>query len=144
MTEFLITHLLYRAHSYIFQEERLHNLLNCYMSLHMETQMIRARESSLTEPALEGSVARVFPAVPRQLIRPRELPTATFPITHIRLFSCMSPQVGLQMRRFRVCFATSWCLTCMGCNFLTSPGFFHRSIFGIFIRGRRWHWWSFF
>lgn len=58
-----------------------------HVPLHMESQVIRAREGALTQVTLERSVSSVLPEVTRELVRPGELPAAALPVTVVRLFT---------------------------------------------------------
>ena len=56
----------------------------------------------MTEMTLERFVARVFPEVSGQLVRPAELPATVLPPADVGLLSSVSPQVGLQVGALRV------------------------------------------
>lgn len=73
--------------------------------------MVGAGESPLTEVALEGSVACVFPVVAGQLVGAGEFPAASLPGTVVWLFTSVSPHVRLQVRALGVGFSASRKLT---------------------------------
>lgn len=77
---------------------------NFCMSFHVEWEVIRPGESSLTKSTLKGSISRMFPKVSSQFVRSRKLPSTSLPTALIGLFSCVSPEMGLQMRTLGVCF----------------------------------------
>ena len=68
------------------------------MSLHVEGEVITARELPLAEMALEGLGTSVLPVVPRQLVRPGKLPAAPVPRALVRLLPRVGPLVRLQVR----------------------------------------------
>ena len=72
------------------------------MPLHVQGEVVRSGEGPFAEPALERTVASVFPHVSGELIRPRKLPSAAFPGADVRLFARVSPLVGLQVGRLCV------------------------------------------
>ena len=59
--------------------------------------MIRPGESSVTQLTVERFVARVFPLVPGQLVRPGKPPPAVLPLADVGLLPCVGPQVGLEV-----------------------------------------------
>lgn len=59
-----------------------------HVPLHVQGEVIGAGESPLTEVALEGSVACVFPVVTGQLVGAGEFPAASLPGTVVWLFTC--------------------------------------------------------
>lgn len=59
--------------------------------LHVQGQVVRAREAAVAHPALERLGARVLPVVAGQLVGSREPPVAAVPGA---LFTSMSPQVS--------------------------------------------------
>lgn len=67
------------------------------MSLHVERQVVTAREHPLTEGAMKRSVTGVFPEVSGQLVRPRELPSTALPRAVVGLLAGVCPQVDLEM-----------------------------------------------
>ena len=73
-----------------------------HVSLHVQREMVRAREGPLTEPALERPVAGVLAVVASQLVRASELPTAAFPAALVRLLARVRAEVRLQVRRLGV------------------------------------------
>lgn len=58
------------------------------VALHVQRQVVGAREGAVAEVALEGPVARVLAVVPCEFIGARELPAAAFPVAVVRLFAC--------------------------------------------------------
>lgn len=58
------------------------------MPLHVQGQMIRSGEGSLAQVALKRPVSRVFSVVTRQLVRPGELPSTTFPTAMVGFLTC--------------------------------------------------------
>lgn len=57
------------------------------VSLHVEGQVIRAREAAAAHRAVEGFSTRVLPEVTCQLIRAGETPIAALPRALVRLLS---------------------------------------------------------
>lgn len=51
------------------------------MPLHVESQVVRAREGALAQVTLKGPVSGVLPEVTGQLVRPGKLPAAALPVT---------------------------------------------------------------
>ena len=64
--------------------------------------MVGPGEGAFAEAALERPVARVFPVVPRQLVGPGEFPSAALPSALVGLLARVRPEVGLEVRGFRV------------------------------------------
>lgn len=56
--------------------------------LHVQRQVVGAREGTVAQVALEGPVARVLAVVARELVRSRELPAAAFPVAVVGLLAC--------------------------------------------------------
>lgn len=73
--------------------------------------MVRPGEGSVTALALEGAVARVFSVVTSEFIRSGKLPPAAFPVTVIRLLTCVGSQMRLEMRALGVGFAAARIVT---------------------------------
>ena len=67
------------------------------MSLHVQCQVVRPGESSLTQLAVERFVSCVFSLVPGQLVRPGEPPAAVLPLTHVGLLPGVGPEVSLEV-----------------------------------------------
>ena len=63
------------------------------MTLHVQRQVVAARESSLAQLALERSDARVFTIMTCELITSGKLPATTFPSTVVRLLARMRSHV---------------------------------------------------
>jgi hypothetical protein len=66
-------------------------LLHVYslgVALHVEREVVRAREAPVAVSTLERFGARVFPVVARQLVGSREPPLAPLPRAPVRLLSC--------------------------------------------------------
>ena len=72
------------------------------VTFHVQRQVVGAREGSLAQLALERPVAGVLAVVARQLVGAGELPAAALPRALVRLLARVRPQVGLEVRRFRV------------------------------------------
>ena len=72
------------------------------MSLHVEGQVVGPGEGAFAEAALERPIARVLPVVPRQLVGPGEFPSAALPSALVGLLARVRPEVGLEVRGFRV------------------------------------------
>ena len=70
------------------------------MALHMQREVVGARERPLAEPALERPVAGMLTVVASQLVRAGELPAAALPAALVRFLARVRAQMGLQMRRF--------------------------------------------
>lgn len=95
------------------------------MPLHMQRQMIRSTERTLTQIATERFLSSMFPIVSSQFIRTGKFPRTTIPGTLIRFLpykthikpsqnnrnmqtkTCMSPLMRFQMRTFRVNLVTT-------------------------------------
>ena len=58
------------------------------VALHVQRQVVGARERALAHDALERLGARVLAVVPRQLVRTRKSPLALRPVTPVRLLAC--------------------------------------------------------
>jgi hypothetical protein len=67
------------------------------MALHVECQVVRAGECSITEFAVERLVPGVLALVPRQLIRACKSPATVLPLADVGLLPRMSAQVRLQV-----------------------------------------------
>lgn len=65
--------------------------------LHVQRQVVGAREGALAFVALEWLLARVLPEVARQLVRPSELPRAARPRARVRLLACVRALVRLEV-----------------------------------------------
>ena len=72
------------------------------MSLHVKREVVAAAERPGTEFTLERLLTRVLAVVPRQLVRPGELPLAALPRALVRLLPCVRPLVGFEVRTLRV------------------------------------------
>lgn len=59
--------------------------------------MIRAGESSIANLAAERFDTRVLPVVTGELVRAGKPPLAAVPVTFVRLFAGVRPQVGLEV-----------------------------------------------
>ena len=64
--------------------------------------MVRPREGTFTEPALEWPISGVFPVMPSQLVGSGEPPAAAFPAAEVRLLSRVCPQMRLEVARLGV------------------------------------------
>lgn len=58
------------------------------MPLHVQGEVVRAREGPLADAAFEGLVAGVLPSVAGQLVGPGEPPVALAPLALVRLLTC--------------------------------------------------------
>ena len=62
--------------------------------LHVQRQVVGAREAAVAHAALEGLGPGVLAVVAGQLIRAREPPVAAFPGAFVRLLTCATDQEG--------------------------------------------------
>lgn len=98
-----------------------------HVSLHVEREVIAAREASVAVPALEGLRSGVLAVVTRKLVRTSESPLAPLPAALVRLFTRMRPLVGFKMRAFGINLLASWKLAfvyptfCIGRAVLVAP-----------------------
>lgn len=74
----------------------------------MQGQVVGTREGTLTQMALKGSVASVFPVVTSEFIRTCKLPAAALPRAMIRLLSGVGPKVSLEMRALGIRLVAPW------------------------------------
>ena len=58
-----------------------------HVPLHVERQVVGAREGPLAQVTLERPVARVLPEMTREFVGSGELPAAAVPVAMIRFFS---------------------------------------------------------
>lgn len=58
------------------------------MPLHVQRQMVGAREGTVAQVALEWPVAGVLAVVAGELVRARELPAAAVPVAMVGLLAC--------------------------------------------------------
>ena len=58
------------------------------MPLHVQGQVVGAREAAVAHPALERLGPGVLPVVAGQLVRAREPPVTALPGALVRLFTC--------------------------------------------------------
>ena len=63
----------------------------------MQTEVVTPGKGPVTQVALEGFAASVFPQVSGQLVRAGKLPVAAFPAAEVGLLSSVGPLVGLQV-----------------------------------------------
>jgi len=75
-----------------------------HVPLHVEGQVVRPGERALAQVALERTVARVFAEMASQFVGASEFPTATLPAAMVRLLTCVSSVMRLQMRALGVRF----------------------------------------
>lgn len=73
------------------------------MPLHVEREVVGARERALADGTLERFGTRVFAVVACELVRPREPPFTLRPLASVRLFTCtsytvISPPSSIRMR----------------------------------------------
>ena len=62
--------------------------------LHVQRQVVGAREAAVAHAALEGLGAGVLAVVAGQLVRAREPPVAAFPRAFVRLLTCATDEEG--------------------------------------------------
>ena len=78
-----------------------------HVPLHMQRQVVRAREGAVAKVTLERPVARVLAVVAREFIRARELPAAAVPVAVVGLLTCREGQerasVSLPVTRLPTC-----------------------------------------
>ena len=67
------------------------------MSLHVEREVITSTERPGTKFTLERLLTRVLAVVPRQLVRPGELPLAALPRALVRLLPRVRSLVGFEV-----------------------------------------------
>ena len=67
------------------------------VSLHVQRQVIRPGECSVTEMTLERFHSRVFPVMSRQLVGSGKLPLTAEPGTLVRFLARVSPLVSLEV-----------------------------------------------
>lgn len=58
------------------------------VTLHVQSQMVRAREAAAAGDALEGFGPGVFPVVSGELVGSSEAPVAVLPCASVRLLAC--------------------------------------------------------
>lgn len=58
------------------------------VALHVQRQVVGAREAAAAGDALEGFGSGVFPVVPGELVRSGEAPVAALPRAAVRLLAC--------------------------------------------------------
>ena len=95
--------------------------LGRYVPFHVQGKMIGSRECPFAESALERAVARVFAVVAGELVGAGELPSASLPGALVGFLARVGPQVGLQVRRFRVRLGASGERAQMSRHFLPAP-----------------------
>lgn len=81
------------------------------MPLHVQRQVVGAREGTVAQVALEGPVARVLAVVAREFVGARELPAAAVPVAVVGLLACreggeIGPQFASQGLRLWPRYAT--------------------------------------
>lgn len=81
------------------------------MPLHVQGEVVRPGERSVTALALERAVARVFSVVTCEFIGSGKLPPAAFPVTVIRLLACVGSQMRLEVRALGVGFTAARIVT---------------------------------
>ena len=72
------------------------------MPLHVKTEVVTSCKSAITEVTSERFASRVFPQMPRQLVRSRKSPVALGPRAAVRLLSRVRSLVRLQVGTLRV------------------------------------------
>lgn len=118
------------------------------MTLHVECQVVRARERPLAESALERPVAGMLAVVASQLVRASELPATALPAALVRLLARVRAEMCLQVRRLGVRLRAPSIRARMRCHFLASPtssaSFSLRRLCRDLLVSRNegwWHWW---
>jgi len=81
--------------------------------LHMQRQVIRSRESSITQLTVEWFIPRMLPFVPREFVTTSESPPTVVPTADVRLLPCVGPKVSLQVGGLGVLLPTPRVLTCV-------------------------------
>lgn len=81
------------------------------VSLHVQSQVVWAREGSLAEHTLVRFLTRVLAVVTCQLIRAGKFPAAALPWTVVRLFTCVGAKVSLEVRALGVGLAAAGVFT---------------------------------
>ena len=72
------------------------------MPLHVKTEVVTPCKSAITEVTSERFASRVFPQMPRQLVRSRKSPVALGPRAAVRLLTRVRSLVRLQVGTLRV------------------------------------------
>ena len=72
------------------------------VTLHVEGEVVAAREGALAQLTLKRPDARVLAEVARQLVAARKLPAAALPGAVVGLLARVRPHVRLQVRALRV------------------------------------------
>ena len=67
------------------------------VALHVQGQVVRARESSIAEFTVEGLVPGVLALVARQLVGARKPPAAVLPLADVGLLAGVGAEVRLQV-----------------------------------------------
>ena len=93
------------------------------VALHVQSQVIGAREGSLAHLTLEGPVSGVLPIMAGQLVRSGKFPSAILPGALVRLLARVGPQMSLQVRRFGVGFRATGVRASVRRQPLATPGF---------------------
>lgn len=88
------------------------------MPLHVQCQVVRAREAPATGQALEGLGTCVLAVVPGQLVGAGEAPVTAIPGALVGLFTCVSPLVCLQVGALGIHFCATWVITVVDPPFL--------------------------
>ena len=75
---------------------------------HVRFEVVRAGELPLADVALEGPDSCVLPAVPPELVGPREPLATPLMVADVRLLSRVLPDVHLQVGQFQVPLGAAW------------------------------------
>ena len=67
------------------------------MSPRVQRQVVGAREGAVALRTSERLLPGVLPVVPRQLVRPRELPVAALPGALVRLLACVKANHSVRL-----------------------------------------------
>ena len=85
------------------------------MSLHVQTEVVTPGKGPVTQVALEGFAASVFPQVSGQLVRAGKLPVAAFPAAEVGLLSSVGPLVSFQVTALSVHLELIKLIMCLVC-----------------------------
>lgn len=91
------------------------------MPLHVQRKVVGPGEGSLTQVTLKRPMSSMLPVVTSQLVRPRKLPPAAFPVAMVWFFTCVGSHVSLQMGTFGISLPTSRKLTVVGRGAFSGP-----------------------
>ena len=81
------------------------------MPLHVQGEVVAAREGTGTQVTLERFGPRVLAVMPGQLVGSGKLPAAALPRALVRLLARVGPLVGFEVGALGVDLVTSWKVT---------------------------------